>query len=263
MELVIEILKLVVPTIIALVSLAYAVKQRNVVRREISKKRYLESALSNLNATINSLKAIQNLMTSFENTDEWSESQYVASDVLTASYDLKKKKVALEVSYELVEFVEKDKIRRIQNLDEYTPEWFSDFVKEKDFFLSVDTETSSLGGPIQNAITLSEFRHAIKGLIQTKQNLSTFEEVYENVAPDSVKRFNHLFEEVSAEIFKTIYKPKRIEIDLNKFSETHEIAKYLFEEILGYSHIAERFSKISQLISELERARKELFLKIS
>ena len=57
--------------------------------------------------------------------------------------------------------------------------------------------------------------------------------------------------------------PKSIEIDLDDFTETNETIRYLVEKILNYSRIADEFSKVSELISELTRARKELFLKIS
>lgn len=273
MEMIIDILKLVVPTVIALVSLAYAIKQRSVVKREISKKRYLEEALSNLNQAIASLKAIQQDITvSDEDSGEkWCDSETIVMDIFRASFDLKKKKITLKVSYVVQDLGERDKpysesnVREFKNLDIYESQWLVDLVGKTNKAITVESKTQIVDfrRASLNDLSFFKFVRAAQHLIEIEKALSSFEEVYESVSSDSMKKASQLSQEVVEEIFEVVAKPKNIEIDLESFSETHEIAKYLLEEILNYSHITETFSKVSEIVSELEKARKELFLKIS
>ena len=277
--LLIEILKLVVPTVIAIVSLYYAIKQRSIVKREISKKRYLESALSNLNEVIKSLRDIdvpniQTLNENYDPYDTWgdvcNDGYSLISDILRASLELKKKKIILEVSYYIRDYGERGKPgsskheRIIQNFNELDTKWFIDFLGvDRAFSVKSETRITDFERTRLNDIGFSGFEWNIEILKKAAETLSSYEEVYETVSPDSVKKVNQLFEDIAKEIFKTICKPKRIEIDLNKFAEADEILRYLIEEILNFSYIAEENSKVSELISELIRARKELFLKTS
>jgi len=269
LDLIIDILKLVVPTVIALVSLAYAIKQRSLVKREISKKGYLESALSNLNEAIEFLRIIPNLF-STKSEDEWSEIEMIVWDILKGSFNLKKRKFALEVSYCIVDFMEKsdspsEKYKYIRSFNGIEPRWLFDLLMKKDglVFITAEPHIVGLSQSHISSVVFSMFEHAVHNLVKASKILSSHEEVYETVAPDSVKKVNHLIEEAAGEVFETIRKPIRLEIDLDKFSKSDDIVIYLFEKVLNCSHIADKFSKVSELISELTEARKELFLKIS
>jgi hypothetical protein len=277
MNLIIDILKWLIPTIIAVASLYYAIRQRSVVKREISKKRYLESAQTNLNEAINHLRNIdipdllmlwKDAKAGYPKYDEWEDACFgtylLTDDILRASFKLKTNKIGMDVEYYIHYRERSEGEKTIRNLDEFEPQWLVDFFRSNRYF-SIECETrindyerDSNGEP-----DFSAFEHAIKLLNKSVETLSSFEEVYDSISPDSVKKVNRFFEDIVKEIFKVICKSRRIEIDLKKFAEAEEITRYIFEEILNYSHIASKFSKVSEAISELTKARKELFLKIS
>jgi dihydroneopterin aldolase len=94
--------------------------------------------------------------------------------------------------------------------------------------------------------------------------LTNYEEVYETVCPKITQIATKLFEEIVEEIFTVISKPKKVEVDLTKFSKVDDMTRYLLETYLNYGHISEKFSKgVSELESKLTEARKQLFLRIS
>jgi len=271
-----EIIKWIIPNLVALVSLIYAIKQRNIVKREISRKRYLESALSNLNEVIQSLKLIKipclsdldGLRGEFEDT--LFDAEVIVSEILRASFETKKKKINLDISYRLFDLGERSKKsseiapRVIENFDELEPKWFFDLLhSDKAFILESNTKIQGYERKICNELSFTEFKFFIYKLIRAKQKLSKYEEVYESISPNCLNNLNRLIKEVTEEIFKTISKPKTVQIDLDKFSTTDEIMKFLIEEVLNYSTLTQKLSRISEIISELTEARKELFLKVA
>ena len=273
---IIDILKWAIPTLIALVSLIYAIKQRNIVKKEISRKRYLESALSNLNEVIEPLKDmkvsplsdIDSLAEELEDT--YFDAEVIASEIIKASFETKKKKVNLAVSYRL-RLWERDKkssektSRVIEKFDEMSPEWlFNLFHSDKpSFFVESRTTIQGYKKRVDNELDFSDFYSLICWLIEAKKKLSKYEEVYESISPNCLKNLNQLIKEGIEEIFKTISKPKTIQIDVDKFSTIDEIIEFLIEEVLNYSTLARKLSRISEIISELTEVRKELFLKIA
>ncbi len=278
LSLIIAILAFVVSTFIALASLAYAIKQRNVVQKEMSKRRYFESALSNLNEAINSLRSIDspNILRLNEGYETWgdtyNDSFTLAVEVLRASFELEKKKIPLEVSYRIEHFWERDKppdslanhkIRIIENLDKFDARWFIDYFRVNVISVKAKMNIPNFERFWENELNFSLITRGLSQLIESAKSLLSYEEVFESISPDSVRRINQLYEEIAEEIFKTICVSKSLVIDLNKFRETNQLMKYLIEEILNYSYISEKFSKLNELISELADARKELFLKIA
>jgi len=273
---IIDIIKWAIPTFIALVSLIYAIKQRNILKREISRKRYLESALSNLNKVIESLKDIKipplsNIDSLAEElVDSYFAAETITSEVIMASFETKKKKVNLAASYRLILW-ERDKkssektSRVIEKFDEMSPEWlFNLFHSDKtSFFVESCTTIQGYEKRAVNELDFSYFIFSIIRLIEAKKNLSKYEEVYESICPNCLKNLNQLIKEVIEEFFKTISKPKTIQIDLDKFSTIHEIIEFLIEEVLNYSTLTQKLSRIPEIISELTEVRKELFLKIA
>lgn len=275
---VIDALKWVVPTLIAFGSLIYAIKQRNIVKKEISKKRYLEDALSNLKEAIGYLERIKmpNLSTDSNLMEEVSEDNsnnldILISEILKASFELKKTKFKLTVSYELTEYgkegefyLEKD-VRRIRDFSGLSHEYFIDLIKTDGmFYLETDTNIPDYQREVGNEITFDDFTWSLEFIWKAINTLSKYEEVYDSISPDSVKNAKRLVEEISSEILQVISTPKEISVDLNKFSKTQEIARYLFENSLNYSPIAHKISEgVSSLISNLTEIRRQLFLKIS
>lgn len=277
LDLIIDILKLVVPTVIAVVSLVYAMKQRNIVKREISKKRYLENAQTNLSEAVNHLKNIdipdllalwKDVRAHYSKYGEWENACFgtylLTVDILRASFKLKANKIGMEVEYHVHDRERSEGESPIRSLDEFEPQWLVDFFRSnKRFSIECETRINDYERDTNGEPDFSVFEHAIRLLNKSVETLSSYEEVYETISPDSVKKVNRFFEDMAKEIFKVICKPRRIEIDLKKFAEADEITRYIFEEILDYSRIASKFSKVSEVISELAKVRKELFLKIS
>jgi len=272
LNLVIDILKLVVPTVMALVSLAYAMKQRNVIKTEISKKRYLESALFHLNGAIASLKRAQGVTFDEEDSDDFLQAKMLIWNILEASFDLRKRKLSLDVSYRILDLGETNKpygerdTSVIRNLDEHDSSWFVNLwiksLGKRTLVLESDTRIVGYERASTYECWFGEFGVFVGNLTDAKRSLSRFEEVYESFAPNSIKEITKLLKEVLERIFEVSFKPKRIEIDLDKFSTTDEVLNYFFEEITNYSSIVGKAPKISEIVSELEKARKELFLKI-
>ena len=277
MDLLIEVLKLVVPSIIALGSLYYAIKQRSLVKGEISKKRYLESALSNLNEAIKSLRSINiprisSLGGGYDLSDAWADVSFcaysVCSEIFRASFELKKKKIPVEVSYSIRDLGVRPKFetaaKTIENFDGLDLQWFIDFLQpNRAYMITSHPRISNFEQFTVNDIDFGGFERGIDNLKKALEALLPYEEVFETVSPNSVKKTTELFEELAEEIFKTFSRSKTIEINLEKFGEMNGIIRYLIEQTLNYSRIAEKFSKVSEVISELIEARKELFLKIS
>jgi hypothetical protein len=273
---IVGIIEWVIPTAIAVASLLYAAKQRNVVKREILKKRYLENALSNLNEAIKSLKKISvpSISTlSYDLDDAWGDyyrdAYTLVSEILRASFELKKKKIVIDVSYSMTglretDKSESDKEERKRNFDDLEPKWFVDYLRSRKggWRICSETEIPDFERWLGNELELDMFRWDVNTLLVAIEQLSNFDEVYETVSPNTVMKAKQLFEEIAEAIFSTAAESKRIEIDLDKFSKAGEVIKYLYEKILNYSHIAEKFSRVSDLISELGETRKELFLKI-
>jgi len=217
---------------------------------------------------------IQTLNENYDISDIWgeacSDAYTIISDILRTSLKLKKKKIVLEVSYYIRDLGQRDdpktsgQERIIQNFEELTSEWFVNLFRQNRFFLvKSETRIADFERVRFNELGFHGFTLDIEVLNEAVETLSSYEEVYESVTPDSIKKVNQLFEDITREIFKVICKPKRIVIHLDKFNESDEMLRYLFEEILNYSPIAKKFSKVTELISELTNARKELFLKIS
>lgn len=274
LDLIIDILMLVVPTIIALISLAYVMKQRSVVKEELSKKRYLENAQSNLNEAIKSLRQvgmpnIRDIHEGYETFgDVYNDFMMVLGEILRANFNLKRKEIHLEVSYELRDLGERSKLssgsetKEITNFENLDPQWFINFSRTHTFYVNCYPRIRDFE-QVWNVMLSSHADWNLGLLAEAMDTLLNYEEVYETVSPDSVKKVKRVFEEISTDMFNVFRKPKSIDVDLSRFSETDEILICLFEQILNYSHIAEKFSQVTDLIDELVEIRKELFLKIS
>jgi len=275
LDLIIDILMLVVPTIIALISLAYVMKQRSLVKEELSKKRYLENAQSNLNEAIKSLRQvsmpnIRDISEGYEIFgDIYNDLMMMLGEILRANFNLNKKEIPLEVSYELRALRERGKPssegekKEITNFENLDPQWFINFCRTHTFYVACYPRIRDFEQVWNVMLTFSRMEWNLHSLAEAMDTLLNYEEVYETVSPDSVKKVKRLFEETSTDMFNVIRKPKSIDVDLSKFSETDEILRYLCEQILDYSHMAEKFSQVTDLIEELVEARRELFLKIS
>ena len=278
MDLVLEILKLIIPTAIALASLVYAAKQRNMVKNEISKKRYLESAQSNLNEAISDLKSIAADSMSDLNCDldealgpdNRVNVDAIVNDVLKASFETTKKRMTLSVSYELTDcgartkpYSEKEP-EKITDFSNLSSKLLIDLIKsDRTFWIQSTTVIPHFERRLANEIEFDVSSWGLVNLWRVICRLSKFEEVYDTVCPNIVKRANQLLEITAEEIFKVISESKKVEVDLEKFSKTDDLAKYLVETFLNYSHIYGNFSKgISDLIHSLTEARKELFLRL-
>ena len=101
-DLALDLLLKVVPIIVAFVALIYAVLQRGVVKREISKKKYLELSLTNLNEQIATLQRIKPHELAVNNPslgDFIYDAKTVVFGLLALSFDLKKRRLILDVSY--------------------------------------------------------------------------------------------------------------------------------------------------------------------
>lgn len=272
LNLLVEVLKLIVPSSIALISLIYAIKQRNLVKEGISKKRYLESALSNLNEATKCLEEIPTNFTLTEDSDELAEATFLAFEILTASFELKRKSISLEVSYYLEDLGERNKPydkrekREIHDFENYSPQLLIDFIgkgKNRTLLLESDARIVGFNRIYSNNVEIKPLLWSIEWLLKAKDTLSSYQVVYENFSPNSIKKLNLLIEEIAEEVLETIRKPKHIEVDLNKLTHMNEIIKYLVDKIGNYSNVAMKISKVSEVISELTEIRKELYSKIT
>lgn len=261
---IVAILGLAVTTIITLVSLAYAIKQRNVVKREISKKRYLEDAQKNLNEAITLLRDINipNIRSSHlsyeEMQDTFHDAFTMTNEILRASFDLKSKNIVLDVSYFIKSTGEQER-----SPEQFDLRSFIALLRTNGVRIDSESNISNFQRFLLNDLNFGIVVWSLGDLNKATERLLRYEEVYESISPDSIAELNALYEKVAEEILMTIHKPKHLEIKLDSFSTTEEIMIYLFEEILNYSHIAQMFSKVADVISDLTQARKELFLKIS
>jgi len=270
-----DILKLLVPTLIALGSLLYAYKQRQDVKEEILKKRYLENALANLNEAIKNLRGINipNISSLKEGYETWGDAHgnayTIATEILRASYELKTKKVSVNFPYEGTDYGEWDKpkskkveYKELKDFSSFSQDSFIDHIRTHHFRIETGFEIPNFEQFWSNGLEF-DFLWNLRALEKAKQQLLAYEEVYENISLDSVNKLDKLFEEIAVEILRTIRNPKSLKINLEEFSNVNEIMKYLYENVLNYSFITKKFSNVPLLISELTEARKELFLKIS
>jgi len=273
-----EALKLAIPTTIALISLIYAMKQRNIVKKEIAKKRYLENAQVNLNEAIQHLRNINlprlsdpncNITENFE--DEYNDASLIVNELLQANFESKRRRFTLKVSYELFDLGQSDKeysereTKRISDFSKSNPELLIDLLKSnRTFYINSETDILDFQRKSGNSIGFGLIVLSIEALWFAIEKLSAYEEVYDTVCPSIVKKANHLLEETTEEVFNVISKSKTIEIDLKEFSRTEDILEHLIDRYLNYNVISEKLSQgISELDSKLTEARKELFLRIS
>jgi hypothetical protein len=266
--------------IIALASLVYAIKQRQVIKSEIKKKRYLENAQTNLTKAIDHLRSIilPDLTDSncdlYESLgDDYNDVSVIINQILYAGLESKRTKFTLEVSYELTDYgelhSEKREERIINDFSQWNPKLLADtlidlFKRDTTFSIKSETVIPDYERRVVNEISFRVFTWELEQLRLAIDKLTNYEEVYETVCPDIIKTATRIFEEISKEIFNVISEPKKVEVDLAKFSKVDDIIRYLFETYLNYNHISEKFSKgISELDSKLTEARKQLFLRIS
>jgi hypothetical protein len=278
LDFVLEALKLAIPTIIALASLIYAIKQRNIVKKEIAKKRYLENAQINLNEAIQRLRNVnlprlqdQNCDIRESIPDEYNDANMIANDLLQAYFESKTTRFTLKVTYWLTDLGDLDKeyskreIKDISDFSKSSPKLLIDLLKaNKSFWIHSETDILEIQRQFGNSIGFHPITWGIESLWFAIKKLSMYEEVYDTVCPNIVKRVNNLLDEIAEDVFRVISEPKTIEIDLKEFSKTDDIIKHLIDRYLTYIAISEKLSQgISELDSKLTEARKELFLKIS
>ena len=267
-----EALKLAIPTTIALVSLVYAIKQRNIVKKEIAKKRYLESAQTNLNEAIQSLRKVNLPCLSDLNrdSDEYNDASIIVNELLQANFESKRTRFTLKVTYELSYPRQLDKeyseseTKSISDFSKSNPELLIDLLKSNRVYIYSKTDIVGFQRQLGNSIGFSSITWSIDALRFAIGKLSAYEEVYDTVCPSIVKEANHLLKETTEEVSNVVSKSKTIEIDLKEFSRTEDILEHLIDRYLNYNVISEKFSQgISELDSKLTEARKELFLRIS
>jgi hypothetical protein len=263
--------------VIALVSLTYAVKQRNVIKKEIAKKSYLESAQTNLNIAIQSLRNQKLPNLSDPNCDlkdlddTYFDALTIVEDLLRANFESKKTQFTLKVSYELVDVGESGKHysekeeRTTNDFSQSSPKLLIDLLKSRrTFYINSETDILDVQRQVGNSPSLNDTVWGLRDLWFVINRLSAYEEVYETVCPNVLKQANQLLEETVEQVFKAISAPKTIEINLKKFSKTDDITKYVIDTLTDYTHITAKLSHgISELDSKLTEARKELFLRIS
>ena len=264
--------------IIALLSLIYAIKQRQVIKKEIEKKRYLENAQTNLTEIINDLRSRKlpdltdascDLHESLE--DEYNDVSTIAEQILRASFESKRTKFTLEVGYGLTDFGEMKKHasekewKIYDDFSQSSPNLLLDLLRtNRSFLLSSKTVIPDYQRRIGNEISFHIFMWELRSLKSAVDKLANYEEVYETVCPNITETASRLLEQVCEEIFSVISESKKVEVDLTKFLKVDDIARYLFETYLNYNHISEKFSKgNSELDSKLSEARKQLFLRMS
>ncbi len=278
MDFALEALKLAIPTIIAVVSLFYAIKQRNLVKKEITKKKYLESAQTNLSEAIQHLRNVRlpnlsdlnyDLQENLE--DIYIDASIIVEDFLRAYFESKKTHFTLRVSYELNDLgasgkpYSENETRRISDFSQSSPKLLVDLLRsDRSFCINSETDILDVQRRVGNSPGFDPLEWGLRGLWFALSKLSAYEEVYDTVCPNVVKQANQLLEETAEQVFKAISVPRTVEIDLKEFSKTDDIIKRLIDTLLNYTHISEKLSQgISELDSKLTEARKELFLKIS
>ena len=193
-----------------------------------------------------------------------------ALELLKASFELRTKKITLNVTYVIhyhseVDRADKEKhvTKEISDFSSFSVDWFIKFFHTHHPPIYSKVEIHNYEQKWWNDFDFYFLTMGLRDLDDAKRKLLVYEEVYENFSPDSISNINDVFEEIAKEIFMFIRTSKKIEINLDDFSTVDEIMEYLFEKLVNYSCIQRKFSKIGEIISELTKARKELFLKIS
>lgn len=278
MDWLIDLVKWLIPTIIAIIGVAFGILQRKIAKEEISKKRHLESALTNLNNVIEIIEGLPARIEFHEESNVFMDTEVVIDDILRASLTAKKKVVSLEVSY----FVEDhgdpnipiDKrypYKKISLPKEYDPDWLLNVLIEKGWWLrggrikiSTRTEIKGYTRKVINSPDPDDFLRVLHHLLEAENKLLMYEEVYETLAYHSLNEIKQVYKEIGRTLFELIRKEKRrIKVDLDKLNNIEEMREFLWEQILNYSGLRSHVLKTSKVISSLKKARKELFLKLA
>lgn len=152
----------------------------------------------------------------------------------------------------------------MSSFSDYDSEWFVTLMKSEFEYVFVESDITIEGiePSYCNDIPL-DFNFALHWIRKATVALQKYQEVYESISPTSITELNQFFEETAKAIFEVIRKPKKIEVDLDSFSTTDELTIFLINQITNFSEIEPKFSRVQEIVNELNEARKQLFLKIS
>lgn len=274
MEWLIDLLKWLVPTIVAIIGVVFGIMQRKTAKEELSKKRRLENALTNLNDIIKVIEELPSIIEFDRESDVISDLENVVVEILTASLNTKKKIINLKISYDVEDFgdpkIPFDKrypFKKISVPKEYDPNWLLDVLKDKGIariHLRTQTKIKGYTRLWANSPDPNDFLWVLHHLLESMNKLSLYEEVYETLADRSLDEVEQISEQIGKTLFELIYQGKKyVKIDLNKLDHSEKIEEYLMEQILNYSELKKQVLKASMIASSLKKARKELFLRLA
>jgi hypothetical protein len=134
---------------------------------------------------------------------------------------------------------------------------------DKGLILHSDIKIQNFERQLSNDIGLNRWIGLLSNLRNARRKLAEFEDVYNSISPDCVKKLDKLIKEIGEAVFATFSTPKRLEIDLDEITGTDELERLLIEKTMNYSEINKKFLGVSEIVSNLTETRKQLFLKIS
>ncbi len=265
-----------IPIAVTVIALTYTITQRRNSKKQmaqkLTQKKYLEDALTTLNKQIEILnnwgEPTQLNMVNPLIDDFTYDASTIAWGLLRAAFDTEKRKMRLKVIYH-VRYSEKSDNEKTMNCQEITDftnldsKWLLSMLHSKKFdSIYADSEVIIEENPqnLMNNLQLPTVQ-MLYWLNMVRRELSKFEEVYENISPNSIRDFDKFFEELTEDAFSILSSNRKLEIDLDNFETTNILTLYLAEAITDFSKHEQKVPKLKPIINQLNEARKQLFSK--
>ncbi len=269
MDWLIELLKWLIPTIIAVIGIVFGIMQRKIAKKEISKKRHLQKALSNLSDVIEIAESLPTWIEFDRTSDIVNDTDTLINDILRASFATKKKRLNLEISYFVIDygdtntpFDKRYTSKEFSLQKKHNQDWLSNILTKEGRRIRIYTETeikdySRYWG---NSPDFNAFVWAFRRLLEITNKLSAYEEVYETLACNSLNEFRDTSTELGKALSGLMQQEKRlIEINLDALEDFEMMRDYLWDQIFDYSNLKKIVVKTSGMVPALKKARKELF----
>jgi hypothetical protein len=245
----------VLTPIFAASTLYLAVKR---YRESSKKKRYTSEALLSIQSVTKRLEMARDRLNSviqmdFE-VDASSDIDFLVSEILRAHFDLKSDKLTVHFRITSLHGEADEDLPYAPNATRMREM----LMKKEIRGVSTDTDIEGVTDRSTNSPTLSELVWTHRDLLEVKDEIDHFKEMYEALDPDIVKNVQEIGDSL-CDITEQCVQNKDIELDFGTLHTSKDLTEHISNELLGIQELKNNAPKIENLITAIRNVRKELF----